>query len=242
MAAFGHRETFSRQELYDFFIRFEPDLKASTFRWRVHELKQQHIISVVSRQQFSLKNKDNFHSHLNKEDFNIYNQVAKVFGDIKVCIWNTVVLNDFMLHQPAHYLRLLEIEADGLRPVFNYLQGVKTLSYNVFLNPNEREIELYLSNRELPLIIRPLISRAPLNKQGKVQTVTLEKILVDLFCDQDFFSAYAGAEFSHIVKNAYDNYVIDFTKLFQYASRRSKATEMKEFFRLYTDIPKHILE
>ncbi|MFT3946601.1 MAG: hypothetical protein QM763_06465 [Agriterribacter sp.] len=87
----------------------------------------------------------------------------------------------------------------------------------------------------------PLVSKSPLQNVDKVQTTTLEKLIVDLFSDKKMFSAFQGSELAHIVNNAYNRYAIDFTKLFHYAKRRRKDVELRVFLKTKTDIPKNIL-
>ena len=41
---FKDRDTFSREELFDFFRYFEPNLKEGTFGWRIYDLKNKNII------------------------------------------------------------------------------------------------------------------------------------------------------------------------------------------------------
>ncbi len=50
---------------------------------------------------------------------------------------------------------------------------------------------------------------------------SLEKIMVDIFCDQEF-SFLQGAELFTIYKNAFDKYTINRTKLLRYVSRKGK--------------------
>lgn len=40
--AFKERSSFDRNELYDFYLDFEPNLKESTFSWRIYDLKKGH--------------------------------------------------------------------------------------------------------------------------------------------------------------------------------------------------------
>jgi hypothetical protein len=52
---FSSKQTFTRKELYDFLeLNFFPNLKETTFRWRIYELKKTNVI--VSR--FAIDNLD----------------------------------------------------------------------------------------------------------------------------------------------------------------------------------------
>ena len=47
--AFKDRSSFNRDELYDFYLDFEPDLKENTFGWRIYDLKKKDIIKTIGR-------------------------------------------------------------------------------------------------------------------------------------------------------------------------------------------------
>ena len=46
---FKERSSFDRNELYDFYLDSEPDLKESTFSWRIYDLKKKDIIKTIGR-------------------------------------------------------------------------------------------------------------------------------------------------------------------------------------------------
>ncbi len=58
---------------------------------------------------------------------------------------------------------------------------------------------------------------------------TLEKIMVDLFADENLLHFYQGSEMVNIYEKIIDRYSINFTKLFSYAKRRKKEQEIKQF-------------
>src|SRR5690606_2062012 len=47
--AFKGQSSFDRKELYHFYLDFEPDLKESTFSWRIYDLKKKDIIKTIGR-------------------------------------------------------------------------------------------------------------------------------------------------------------------------------------------------
>jgi len=158
---------------------------------------------------------------------------------MKYCIWSTKTISEFMLHIPGKFMTILEVEQDALEPLYEYL---KTQNYNnVYIEPEAKEIERYIFDSEQPVILQSLISKTPIQKVGKIYTVTLEKLIVDLFCDKNLFIAFQGAELVHIINNTYHRYSINFTKLFHYARRRGKETDLKSYLTTKTDIHKNII-
>lgn len=236
---FGNQEYFSREALYNFYLQFEPDLKETTFRWRIYNLKEKKLIRPISKTEFTLMYKPFFKPEIGEAEQKLFALFEKGFKTLKKSVFSTRILNEFMLHQPVRFFTLIEVEKEALESVFYYLKDNGTK--NVFLQPEEKELQRYASELEHAIILRPLISKAPLQKVKKISTVTLEKLIVDLFCDRKLFYAYQGNELVFMYNTAYRKYAIDFTKLFGYAQRRNRETELMDFMADKTDIPKTIL-
>lgn len=236
---FKEQDSFSREALYRFYLQFEPELKEATFRWRIYNLKEKKLIQPISRNEFTLIYKPVFKPEIGESEQKIFSLIEKGFKILKRAVFSTRIINEFMLHQPVRFFMLVEVEKDALESVFYYLKdnGIR----NIFLQPEEKELQRYVSELDNAIILQSLVSKAPLQKVRKVSTTTLEKLLVDLFCDKRLFNTYQGNELVFIFNNAYRRYSIDFTKLFSYAQRRNRETDLMEFLSNKTDIPKTIL-
>lgn len=236
---FRDRVTFSRKELFDFYCRFDPELKDSTFRWRIYDLKAKRLITPYSRDLFTLAFKPAFIPEIGDTEREIYVKVKNHFRDLPQCVWSTRIANEFMLHIPVRFLIILQVEKEALEPVFEFM---KDQSFgNVFLQPGKMEFERYILGTESAIILLPLISKSPTQFVNGVTTVTIEKMLVDMYCDKTVFSAFQGSEFIHMIENAYNRYSLDFTKLLGYAARRGKGKALKNFLLERTNITKSIL-
>lgn len=240
ISEFENRKILSRQDLFEFYHRIDPQLKETTFRWRIHDLKQRKLITPLGKEGFALGYKAAFIPEVSEKDKKVCAQIARQFPTLKQCVWSTKIINEFMLHMPGRYMTVLEIEQDALEPVFNFLKD--TNAKNVFLQPTEKEVRRYISDIETPTILLSLVSKAPVQKINETFTTTLEKLIVDLFCDRILFTAYHGDELVHIINNAYEQYAIDFTKLFSYAKRRRKEADLKNYLLNKTNIPQGILQ
>ena len=235
---FKDREIFTRDELYQFFNKFEIDLKETTFRWRVFELKEKRIITPLSRGLFSFDYKPLYRPSIEETEKRLFDKIYKQFPNLKLCIWSTRIINEFMLHQPGRFVTILEVESNAIEPVFHYLKDIN-VRY-VFLQPNEMEIDRYVFEADSAIILQTLISKAPIQRINKITTLTIEKLIVDIFSDKILFSAFQGSELNNIINNAYHHYAINFTKLFSYARRRGKEEDLMEYLSQQTDIPQSI--
>lgn len=236
---FGNRQSFSREELYAFYTQFKPNLKETTFRWIIFNLKEKQVIAAISRGLFTLDFKPVFKPNIDNTVREIYTTVEKQFPTLKFCIWTTQIVSEFMLHIPTKFITILQVEKEALEPVYDFLK--EQMFHNIFIQPQKKEIERYIYESENAIVLIPLVSKSPTQKIDNVETVTLEKLIVDLYSSKKLFAAFQGSELGHIVNNAYSRYAIDFTKLFHYAKRRRKDIDLMQFFTTKTDIPKSIL-
>jgi hypothetical protein len=228
---FEKKNAFSRSDLYDFYREFEPELNEGTFGWRIYDLKKKNLIKSIGRGIYTLDRGSEYVPNINAQTKKIARLLAKRFSDLEYCIWATSLLNEFANHQANTYFTVLEVERDYINSAFYTLQeeNVKDL----YLQPDEKEIDLYVLNKENPVVLKFMVSRAPLlklkDKNFNFSVPTLEKILIDLFCDRDTFYFYSGEEMKAIFKNAFDRYLIDYSRLFAYAARRGREKKIKDY-------------
>jgi hypothetical protein len=235
---FKGKSYFTRESLLAFYRQFDLDLNESTFRWRLYQLKAKKIITPISQDLFTLTYKPDFKPETGDFERKIFLKVEKQFPGLKQCIWSTEAVSEFMLHIPGKFITILQVEKEALEPVFEFLKS-QNLG-KIYIQPEEKEIERYIFETEQSIILQSLISKAPTQKVGKVTTITLEKMIVDLFTDKNLLIAFQGSELIHIINSAYQRYSVNFTTLFHYARRRGKEIDIKEFLSEKFDIPKSI--
>ena len=134
-----------------------------------------------------------------------------------------------MLHQPGRFYTLIEVDKETTQSVFYFLKEIKK---NIFLEPDTEILSLYASSEKETIIIKSLVSEAPVQMLQGVLTTTIEKLLVDVFCDDVLFAAQHGKEMKTIFKEAFEKYTINENKMLRYANRRGK----KEAFSNYLNI------
>ena len=235
---FKEEKFFSKESLLAFYRQFDPNLNDSTFRWRIYDLKAKNIITPLSKDLFTLNSKPEYKPSIGEFEKRIATKIEKQFQGVKYVIWSTKLVNEFLLHLTPRSITILQVELDALEPVYEFLKNLNI--GNTYLQPNEKEIERYVFESEQSIILQSLISKAPIRKTGKIYTITLEKMIVDLYCEKDLFIPFQGSELVHIINTAYERYSINFTSLFHYARRRGKEAELKQFLKERTDIPKII--
>lgn len=223
---FEGKNVFKTIDIASFYRGFEPDLNSTTINWRIYNLVEKGVLERIGKGVFKIGKTWIFVPNMDNKTRSICNKLQSAFPFSTFCVWNTSLLNEFSIHISNNHFTLVEVEKESMESVFLFLKE----KYNiVFLNPNSDILEQYVFNANNPIIVKPLISEAPLKKTKNANTPTIEKILVDLFCDENLFQFYQGRERNTIFKEAFAKYTINNTKLLRYASRRGKKKELEKY-------------
>lgn len=225
---FKRREVFSREDLLWFYRELEPDLKESTFGWRIFDLKKRHIIKDVKKGVYTLEEKQKFRPELDSKIIKISKFLGTSFDYHNYNIWNTAWLNEMTELQTTSYMIILEVDKSSMETVFYNLKDNGKFN-NVYLKPDEAMINTYISEINEPLIVKSMISRAPVIKTRNVIIPTIEKILVDLYCDEKLFYAFQGHQLIKIYESCLSKYIINYSRLLNYAKRRKREEGITEF-------------
>ncbi len=232
---FKDKESFSREELFDFFRKYEPDLKEGTFGWRIFYLKNKNIITPNRRGVYTISHRPKYKPAVSPDLIKLCNKLLDQYQEVKYCIWDTAWLNEFSQHQSSKHILIVEIEKEFVESLYYHIKD--NLQLELYLNPDEKAIDYYIADSNRPVVIKKMISRSPTfnvnHNKIKLSVPMLEKILVDIYAENKLFYFYQGAELVHIYENAIKNYAINFTKLFSYAKRREKEQNIKVFMMKY---------
>lgn len=230
---FKDRDFFTREDLFAFYRSFEPDLKAGTLGWRIYDLKDKNIIRSLKRGLYVLSSKPPYKPAISPELIKLTKRITDKFVGIDYCIWETEWLLEFSQQQASKRIILIEIEKDFTESLYFTL---KDASINeLYLNPDDKTIDIYIAESKNPVVIKKMITRSPLvrsmEKRMELYIPSLEKILVDLFAEEKLFYYLQGPELIRIYEHALRSYAVNFTKLFSYAKRRDKEQDIKQFMK-----------
>lgn len=224
---FGDSPSFTRVELFEFFRGYDPNLKDTTFRWRIHNLKVLKIIYALDKNRFTLKVKPSFQPVLENRQKDVYNRIHKEYPELKICIWTTKWVNEFILHLPGRSFTIFEVEKGAEELVFYFLQDNKIR--NVYLNPSAEVFDKYVHQNPDSVVIKSLVTKTPLQELENISMPLLEKILVDLLVDPVLFQMFQGSELEFIYNSAFEKYHVNTTWMLNYASRRQKKVVLAQF-------------
>ena len=216
------------KDIVDFYRIADKRIKSTTIRWRIYSLVQKGILQRVGRGKFCFGKSTNYVPEISPKLKSIYNKIIKDFPFSRICVWHTSVFNEFMQHQMGKFYYLVEVEKDAAEAVFYYLKEKKP---DVFLNPNQEVLDKYLPENRDIYIVKTLVSESPTQQIGKICTVSIEKILVDIFCDETLFAAQQGAEMRTIFNEALSKYTVNQNKMLRYADRRKRKNDFSNYLK-----------
>lgn len=214
----------AKGEIVDLINKKYPNVNNSSISWKLHKLKSQGLIQSPGYGVYSYKVNENVQWSISTSLKRYYNKVKKEFPYLQICVWDSRWFNSMMLHQPFKYYLVIEVEKDAAESVFNTMTD---LSKKVFLNPTEEIFNRYISNFNEAIIVKPLITEAPLLEQEGIILASFEKLLVDCIADKDLFAAQQD-ELEFIYKTAFSKYNINVNKLKRYARRRNQLKKLNE--------------
>ena len=156
----------------------------------------------------------------------LFNRVQEWFPDINICVYEGPWISRFMHHLASNQITYVEVEKDVVETVFHRLRDSGQLTY---LRPDKQMIYNYIDMDRPAVFVKNLITESPLQTMSDIRIPTLEKLLVDMYCDPDFYYLQES-EYFHIMHNARIHFAINVSRLLRYARRRGASDEIKKIF------------
>ena len=152
----------------------------------------------------------------------VYGLLQSDFPFAKFCVYQGEIIAPLQHHLSSNRIIYVETDRDSAETVFNFL---KDRNHDVYLRPDKNMIYRYVDMDSRVIFVKNLVSEAPLQEVSGVPMPTLEKLLVDILRDTDFFYLQ-GSESDRIIENAFNLYTINRNRLFRYADRRKVKKEL----------------
>ena len=217
---------FESHDLFEFYRAQEPFVKASTVNWRVYNLVQMGILNRIGRGRFTLGEGKLFIPESSPMIKTLSRKLRDQYPYLDNCIWSTSVINEFMIHQPGRFFTIVEVEKTAAESVFYFLMENK---YRPFLEPDNDILNKYALDQKDTIIVKSLVSESPCQMIDGINTVTIEKMLVDIFCDDNIFAAQQGSEMNHIYSEALGKYSVNENRMLRYSDRRGKKARFNNY-------------
>ena len=169
-----------------------------TMAWKVSELARAGSLSRVAKGVYALSTKHTYLLELSRQAKAVGKFLQAKFPLLSFCMYESSHISPLQHHLAYTNTIFVETAREGMEIVFHTLADKYK---QVFLAPTEVEMNRYLDQSKQNIFVKPLISEAPLQGKEAIKVPTIEKLLVDIYCDKDFYYLQ-GAEYDYIWENA----------------------------------------
>ena len=215
-----HRD-FSMDDLFAY-LHEKVGISKSSLSWYLFKLVNENALVRTGRGMYAKVMKQPFVPKLIGEVREIYDSLLVNFPFAKFCVYQGDIIAPLQHHLSSNRVVYVETDRDSAETVFNFL---KDGNRDVYLRPDKDMIYRYVDMDSRVFFVKNLVSEAPLQKVSDVPMPTLEKLLVDILRDADFFYLQ-GSESEHIFENAFNLYAVNRNRLLRYAGRRKAKEEI----------------
>ena len=215
-----HRN-FSIEDLFAY-LHERIGINRSSLSWYLFKLVNKNVLVRTGRGMYAKVMKQPFVPKPVDEVKDIYGLLQADFPFAKFCIYQGEIIAPLQHHLSSNRVIYVETDRDSAETVFNFL---KDGNRDVYLRPDKEMIYRYVDMDSRTYFVKNLVSEAPLQKVSDVPMPTLEKLIVDILRDTDFFYLQ-GSESDRIIENAFTLYTVNQSRLFRYAGRRKVKEEL----------------
>lgn len=168
-----------------------------------------------------------FHIIPDEKSRELFTDIKTVLPFARISIWHTDAILPLMHDIPNFSLTIVSAE----RPmVSSVIDALENLTESIILKDSEKSLIFrFAPGREL-IVVTPQVSQAPVEVSDGITVPTLEKILVDILCD-NALHALTGSEAYSIYASAFNRYAISRKTLLRYAGRRNRKEEVNAILK-----------
>lgn len=219
------RASFMLGEVFDSYAKDQP-IERSVMTRHLAKLTAKGLLARIGKGVYAKSEKAVFSPELSAEAKEIVKSIKELFPVAKLCVYEGPWISPLLHHLASNQIIYIEVEKLAAESVF---EQMKMDGRSVYFRPDEDMIYRYINLDDRAIFVKKLISESPTKKNDDIPVATLEKLLVDIYKDPDFYYLQGG-EYRSIMSNARMLYSINTDRLFRYASRRSVKEEIMNIY------------
>jgi len=193
-------------------------IERAKLSWHLGKLCRNGKLRRVGRGVYTLQSANTFLVKANTKVRSLYRSLSKQYPFADFCIYSANVIMPLLHDMMPNNTLYVETNRDITQSVFDML--LPKYNGRIFLAPTKEIATTYIDFSKENIIVKPLVTEAPLTLDGKVPVPTLEKLLVDTRVDADFYYLH-GYENLEMLRTAINHYDVNQTRLLRYADRRN---------------------
>ena len=186
--------------------------------WYLGKLCRNGKLRRVGRGVYTLQSANTFIVKANAKARSLYRSLSSQYPFADFCVYSANVITSLLHDMMPNNTIYVETNRDTIQSVFDML--LPKYKGRIFLAPTKEIAATYIDFSKENIIVKPLVTEAPLALDGKVTVPTLEKLLVDTRVDADFYYLH-GYENLEMLRTAINHYDVNRNRLLRYADRRN---------------------
>ena len=225
----------SRRDILELVRENDPAFREGQLKrlltYMIETSKIEHVGRNKYRRIKDIMNMAQYENRYSENALQIIDIMQKEFPMVEYRVWELTWLNEFVNHQLGGNYIFLEVENDGCEFVFEKIMA--EFEGKVLLKPDQNQILRYGSNDSI--IIERLISESPKGKK-EPYNLAIEKLIVDMFANKRLKEMISPGDYPAALENIFSMYEVNQVKMFRYARRRNKETDLKDFLQSRTNV------
>lgn len=194
------------------------DVERNTLSWHLSNLFKKGKLRRVGRGIYTIQTANTFLVKTNAKVRSLYRSLLRQYPFADFCVYSANVITPLLHDMMPNNTIYVETNRDTIMSVFEML--FPKYKGRLFLAPTKEIATTYIEFSRENIIVKPLVTEAPLTLDGKVPVPTLEKLLVDTRVDADY-SYLQGYENLEMLRTAISHYNVNRNRLLRYADRRN---------------------
>ena len=194
------------------------DVERNTLSWHLSNLCKKGKLRRVGRGIYTIQSANTFVVKANAKVRSLYRSLLRQYPFADFCVYSANVITPLLHDMMPNNTIYVETNRDTIMSVFEML--LPKYKGRLFLAPTKEIATTYIEFSRENIIVKPLVTEAPLTLDGKVPVPTLEKLLVDTRVDADY-SYLQGYENLEMLRTAISHYNVNRNRLLRYADRRN---------------------
>ena len=195
-----------------------PDIERNTLSWHLSNLCQKGLLRRIGRGVYTRQSAHMFVVKANAKARSLYRSLSRQYPLADFCIYHADIITPLLHDMMPNNTLYVETNRDTVESVFDML--LPKYEGRIFLMPTKEIATTYIDVSKENIIVKPLVTEAPLTHDGDVPVPTLEKLLVDTRVDADFYYLH-GYENLEMLRTAISHYEVNRNRLLRYADRRN---------------------
>lgn len=216
----AERDSFTCSELMD----STDAISRTSLNWALVQLESCGELARIGHGVYAKSSKQKFIYTPGEEIENLYKSLKEQYPLAHFCLYGGDIFEPLQHHLSYNALTYVEADKSLTEILFHKFQDT---GQKVFHKPSKELFYDYVDISSPAIIVRQLISGAPLKKSGKVPVPTLEKLLVDIRRNPDL-DYLSGQESRYMLSTADDLYSLNRSALLRYAGRRGLREEFEK--------------